>query len=54
MLLKITPVLKTGQEGKPQLEENDSMDVALKQATHYVKGTDVFKFFVITKMEEQK
>lgn len=52
MLLKITPVLKTGQIGQPTPVETDSMDVELKQASHYIKGTEVFKFFVITKIEE--
>ena len=52
MLLKITPVMKNGQTGKDQPVETDSMDVELKQASHYVKGTDVFKFFVISKMDK--
>ena len=51
MMLKSTPVLMNGQTGKPEVEETDSMNVALKQATHYVKGTNIFKFFVITKLE---
>ena len=52
MLLKITPVLNNGQTGQPQPVETDSMDVELKQASHYVKGTDVFKFFIISKMDK--
>jgi len=51
MLLKITPTLQNGQTGKTEAVETDSMDVECKQCAHYVKGTDVFKFFVITKME---
>ena len=50
MLLKITPVLPNGQKGKPQAEETESMDVALKQASHYIKGNSVFKFFVVSKI----
>lgn len=52
MLLKITPVLSNGQTGKTEAEETESMDVALKQCAHYVKGNSVFKFFVISKLEQ--
>ena len=52
MLLKITPTLPNGQTGKPQLEEAESMDVALKQASYYIKGNSVFKFFVVTKINK--
>ena len=52
MLIKITPILNNGQQGKPQAQETDSVDVALKQCAHYLKGTDVFKFFVITKVKD--
>ncbi len=50
MILKITPTLPNGQTGKPQVEETESMSVALKQASHYIKGNSVFKFFVVTKI----
>lgn len=53
MLIKITPVIKTGQPGGVDLQEVESIDVALKQASFYLQGTDVYKFFVITKMVEQ-
>ena len=51
MLLKITPVLKSGDIGKSQAEETSSMGVTCKQCSFYVKGTDVFKFFVISKLK---
>lgn len=52
MLLKITPVLRNGKVGKPTPVETDSMGVECKQASHYVKGSDVFKFFVISKIQK--
>lgn len=54
MLLKITPVIKTGQVGASQAVETESMDVELKQASHYLKGSDVFKFFVISKVKSDE
>ena len=53
-LLKITPVLKNGQQGNPHMEATESMSVALKQASHYVKGDNsVFKFFVVSRVGTQ-
>jgi hypothetical protein len=52
-MLKITPVLYNGQQGKTDAEVND-MNVACKQASFYCKGSDVFKFFVITRMEPKE
>lgn len=51
MLLKLTPCLPNGQTGKPEVEEIESMDVALKQCAHYVKGNSVFKFFVVSRYD---
>jgi hypothetical protein len=48
-MLKITPVLHNGQKGKVEAEIND-MNVACKQASFYLKGSDTFKFFVISKI----
>lgn len=50
-MLKITPTLKTGQTGKPEVQDT-TMDNACKQCSYYIKGTEVFKFFVITKIEQ--
>ena len=48
-MIKITPVLYNGQNGKAEAEVND-MNVACKQAAHYCKGSDVFKFFVVSQL----
>lgn len=53
MLIKINPILNNGQQGKPQAKETDSIDVALKQCSHYVKGSSVFKFFVVSKLKDE-
>lgn len=49
-MIKATPVLPNGQKGKPEVQES-TMDNVCKQASYYLKGDSVFKFFVITNLD---
>lgn len=52
-MIKATPVLYNGDTGKSEVQES-TMDNVCKQASYYIKGTDVFKFFIITNLDKEK
>jgi hypothetical protein len=49
-IIKATPVMYNGQIGKEEVQDS-TMDNVLRQASFYCQGSDVFKFFVITKIK---